>query len=117
MSGTDRGRIILVELLDPQGRNPKVRPAVITSPDDFAAVTGTVDVVAITTQTDQAPPDVCVPLPWHRDGHPRTQLRRPGVAVCTWRANVPLEAIVESKGFVPGQPLRQILALIDGLDE
>jgi hypothetical protein len=28
-----RGRIVWVELLDPQGRNPKCRPAVIVTPD------------------------------------------------------------------------------------
>jgi hypothetical protein len=34
MSGLCRGRIVWVELLDPQGRNSKCRPAVIVTTDD-----------------------------------------------------------------------------------
>ena len=54
MASAQFGRIVQVEVLDPQGRNPKVRPAVIVTPDEAIDPDGEIDVVAITTQLDQA---------------------------------------------------------------
>ena len=46
----DRGDIVIViDLLDPQGRNPKNRPCVIVSSPERFAAGGPFDVVAITT--------------------------------------------------------------------
>jgi mRNA-degrading endonuclease toxin of MazEF toxin-antitoxin module len=50
-----RGRIVWVELLDPQGRNRKCRPAVIVTPDADIRDDGEVWVIAISTQLDEAP--------------------------------------------------------------
>ena len=66
MSQLCRGRIVWVELLDPQGRNRKCRPAVIVTPDTDIREDGEVWVVGISTQLDQAPADVQVELPWDR---------------------------------------------------
>lgn len=71
-----QGRIVWVELFDPQGRNPKRRPAVILTPTAEIRPEGEVVVAALSSQTDQSPPDVSVEVPWHRDGHPRTKLNR-----------------------------------------
>ena len=49
MASPQFGRIVQVEILDPRGRNPKVRPAVIVTPDESISLDGEVDVVAITT--------------------------------------------------------------------
>ena len=78
-----RGRIVWVELLDPQGRNPKRRPAVVITPDPDIRDDSEVLVVAISSQTDEAPNEVLVELPWDRQGHTRTQLKERCAAVCT----------------------------------
>jgi mRNA-degrading endonuclease toxin of MazEF toxin-antitoxin module len=44
-----RGRIVWVELLDPQGRNRKYRPALVVSPDVNIRDDGEVWVVAISS--------------------------------------------------------------------
>jgi mRNA-degrading endonuclease toxin of MazEF toxin-antitoxin module len=71
MSFPCRGRIVWVELPDPQGGNPKRRPAVIVSEVPEDRPDAEVWVVAVTTQVDAAPADASVELPWHRDRHPR----------------------------------------------
>lgn len=58
-----RGRIVWVELLEPQGRNPTCRPAVIVTPDSDIRPNGEVWVVAISTQLQEAPAEVQVELP------------------------------------------------------
>jgi mRNA-degrading endonuclease toxin of MazEF toxin-antitoxin module len=104
-----RGRIVWVELLDPQGQNPKVRPAVILTPTDEIDPSGEVQVVAITGETTAAPAEECVILPWHAGGHPRTALTKPSVAVISWAARVPVAAIQRTKGNVPGPLMLEIL--------
>ena len=108
-----QGRIVLVEMSDPQGRNPKLRPAIVVSKTGQECETGFLTVVALTTRIDQAPIEFSVRLPWHRDGHPRTQLRQSGVAVCNWFAAISPKEIVEVKGIVPPRELTRILALVE----
>jgi len=103
-----RGRIVWVELLDPQGRNPKRRPAVIVTPDADIRVDGEVWVVAISSQRDEAPAEDQVELPWHRDGHPRTGLKEWCAAVCTWMEKVSVANIKGYAGTVPGRQLLDI---------
>ncbi len=112
MSQLCRGRIVWVELLDPQGRNPKCRPVVIVSPDTDIREDGHVWVVAITTQLDEAPAEVQVELPWERRGHPRTKLRERCAAVCSWMVRVSVASIQEYAGTVPGRQLLDILTRI-----
>lgn len=107
-----QGRIVWAELLDPQGRNPKVRMAVIITPTTEIRADDDVIVVAVTSQTDAAPPDVCVELPWHRDGHPRTKLNRRNVAVCTWLVTIPVAEIRSLSGHVPTPELLRIIDII-----
>ncbi len=103
-----RGRIVWVELLDPQGRNRKCRPAVIMSPDADIQSDGEVWVVAISTQFDEAPVEVQVELPWDRRGHPRTKLKERCAAVCTWLEKVNVASIQQYAGIVPGRQLLDI---------
>ena len=109
MSQLCRGRIVWVELFDPQGRNRKCRPAVIVTPDADIKADGEVWVVAISTQVSEAPADVQVELPWDRRGHPRTKLKERCAAVCTWMEKVPVASIQEFAGIVPGRQLLDIL--------
>jgi mRNA-degrading endonuclease toxin of MazEF toxin-antitoxin module len=108
----DQGRIVWVELLDPQGRNPKIRPAVIVTQTEEITDDGVVVVVSISTQIDTAPEDVCVELPWHRDGHPRTKLNSRNVAICTWAVPVQISSIVSMGGRVPMKQMREILSIL-----
>src|SRR5690348_14652717 len=109
MSGLCRGRIVWVELADPQGRNPKCRPALIVTANEDIREDGEVWVVGISTQLDAAPADVQVELPWHRNRHPRTGLKERCAAVCTWLVKVGVRSIQECTGTVPGRQLLDIL--------
>jgi mRNA-degrading endonuclease toxin of MazEF toxin-antitoxin module len=105
------GRIVWAELYDPQGSNPKVRPAVLLSPGEA----GDWLAVAVSTQTDMAPAEVCVELPWHRSGHPRTKLTQRNVAVCTWRAFLKPQQILNLGGIVPVPVFQRIMSVLVGL--
>ena len=104
-------QIIWVTILDPLGRNPKSRPAVIHT----ISTDGMATVVAITSQTGAAPPDVSVAIPWHRNGHPRTKLKKPSVAVCTWIDRVPFAAIQPTAGRVPMDAMERIAEIVNRL--
>ena len=109
-----QGRIVWAELLDPQGRNPKRRPAVVLTPTAEIRPDGELVVAALSSQTDQSPPDVSVEVPWHRDGHPRTKLNRRNVVVCTWLVALPVAAIGpdDLAGVVPFAQLGRILEIV-----
>lgn len=92
-SPLSQGRIVWVELLDPQGHNPKRRPAVILTPTAEIRTDGEVVVAALSSQIDQSPPEVSVPVPWQPNGHPRTKLNRRNVVVCTWLVALPVASI------------------------
>ncbi len=109
MPGMRRGSIVYVELLDPQGRNPKVRPAVVLTPTADIRPDGVVEVAAVTGQTDQSPADECVPLQWEREGKASTGLRKPSVAVTSWVVPVPVVSILNARGTVPTNAMLTIL--------
>ena len=110
-----RGRIVRVEVLDPQGRNPKCRPAIIVTPTEEILPDGVVTLVGITGSLDAAPAEVQVALPWHRQGQVGTGLTKPCVAVCTWLFTRPVSSIQESRGIVPDRQMLQILDKIKSL--
>lgn len=114
MSTLCRGRIVWTVLPDPQGRNPKRRPAIVITPTADIRPDGNLVVVAITSRLDIASPEDQVELPWHRDGHPRTGLRNSSAAVCTWLARIPAAAI---DGYLGHIPVPQMLRIIDRLDQ
>lgn len=101
MTGLARGRLVWVELLDPRGRNPKVRPAVVLTPTAAIRPDGSVEVVAVTGTTGEIPEGLAVRLPWERRGHPDTKLAKPCVVACHWVAEVPGSAIQSVHGCVP----------------
>ena len=112
MAQLRRGRIVWVEVLDPQGRNPTCRPAVVVTPDEEIRDDGEVWVVAISRQLQEAPPEVQVELPWHRNGHPQTQVRERCAAVCTWMVKVAVVEIRSFAGVVPGRQMLEIMTRI-----
>lgn len=117
-SPLQQGRIVWVEVLDPQGRNPKRRLAVVLTPTAEIRPDGEVVVVALSSQVDQSPPEVSVEIPWHRDGHPRTKLNRRNVAVCTWLVTIPATSIGadDTGGTVPFAQMARILEIVRALE-
>lgn len=116
-SPLQQGRIVWVELLDPQGRNPKRRPAVVLTPTAEIVAGGEVVVAALSSQIDQSPPEASVELPWHRDGHPRTKLNRRNVVVCSWIVTVTAASILPEDlgGTVPFAQMARVLEIVRGL--
>ena len=108
MSSPSFGRIVWVELLDPQGRNPKCRPAVIITQTDEITPDGEIRVVGISTSLHAAPPEVQVPLQYDPRGACRTGLREECAAVCTWVARIPVATIRDFGGTVPGKTMHEI---------
>ncbi len=118
-SPLQQGRIIWLERLDPQGRNPKRRPAVILTPTGEIRADGEIVVAAISSQVDQSPADLSVEVPWHRDGHSRTKLNRRNVVVCTWRVTLPVASIKPDDigGLVPFAQMARVLEIVSSLED
>jgi mRNA-degrading endonuclease toxin of MazEF toxin-antitoxin module len=108
--------MVRVEVLDPQNRNPKCRPAVIVTPTEEIDPDGDVVLVAISGSVNAAPAEVQVALPWQTQGHTGTRLNRPSVAVCTWVFTSPVSSIQSYGGIVPDRQLLQILDKLNALD-
>jgi mRNA-degrading endonuclease toxin of MazEF toxin-antitoxin module len=108
-----RGRIVRVEVLDPQNRNPKCRPAIIVTPTEEIRPDGDVVLVAITGSVNAAPAEMQVALPWQAQGQARTRLTKPSVAVCSWIFTSPVSTIQSYGGMVPD---RQILEILDKIN-
>jgi len=78
------GNIVSVsQMLDPNGKNPKDRPAVVVGIDGEQLI-----VVAISSRMDVFNPSTHVKLSWEHGGHPRTGLNRPSAAVCFWHETI-----------------------------
>lgn len=116
-SPLQQGRIVWVESLDPQGRNPKRRPAVILTPNAEIRPDGEVVVAVLSSQIDQSPPEVSVPVPWQPNGHPRTKLNRRNVVVCSWLITLPVAAVqpADVGGVVPFAEMARVLEIVRSL--
>ncbi len=113
MEGLGYGRIVVVaDMLDPNGVNPKDRPAVVVTPSDELDAGGPVIVAAISTLRPGPVPEDHVPLPWHRQGHPRTGLKTNCAVVCRWLEKIDPSRIARVIGFVPGRKLEEIAATL-----
>ncbi len=116
MSSFARGQIVLAEVLDPQGRNPKTRPLVIVTETEEIREDQPFFGIAITGTFSLPLPDDCVKLPWDRQGHPRTGLKKPSVAVCGWPEELRHDSIRRVMGVVPAKELLEILQKIRALE-
>ena len=84
--------------LDPNGVNPKNRPAVVISDD----CTGpTIVVVYITGEMDDPLPPEQVAMRWAAEGHQLTGLHKPCVAVCSWYERVSVSRLLDRMGTCP----------------
>jgi len=107
-----QGQIVWVRVSDQAGRNPKTRPAVILTATDEISDDEPIVVVAVSTRFDRPLPDNKIELPWHRDRHPVTGLRRRCVAVCDWLVEIRPSAIEDVAGTVPPAKMRQIISRV-----
>jgi mRNA-degrading endonuclease toxin of MazEF toxin-antitoxin module len=112
------GDIVIVSgLPDPQGRNPKDRPAVVVTPTEELEAGRPIFVVAITTTLLAPLPNDYVRLPWSRPRHPRTGLNDKNAAVCHWLAQVDEVQIVRAIGRAPTAQLAQIQGILRRMAE
>lgn len=100
------GSIVWAFVPDPRGQNPKVRPLVVVASPEADCFTA----VAITTSVEPFDDQVCVRLPWHRDGHPRTKLRSECIARCDWLVALKASQISRTGGMLPQHVLDAILS-------
>jgi mRNA-degrading endonuclease toxin of MazEF toxin-antitoxin module len=114
----ERGDIVIViDLLDPQGRNPKNRPCVLVSTPDRIVAGGPFEVVAITTLVPDPLPFDHVALPWQPQGQTRskTGLDKPNAAVCSWLVEIEAARAVRKIGSIPARRMLQIDAVLRAL--
>lgn len=95
------GDIVFAEMLDPQGRNPKVRRVVVLTTDRQLDRGVPVVVAAITSTLPSSPGPEFVVLPWHNNRHPKTGLRKRSAVVCSWIAVIDRTSIQDVSGIVP----------------
>jgi hypothetical protein len=101
---------------DPNGKNPKERPAVIVTAtaelrDDEPFVAA-----VITSKLSNPLPADYVELPWQRGGHPRTGLKKRCAAACSWLIVIRASDIKEYAGIVPASKLLEILRKLPKAD-
>jgi len=113
-----QGDIVWAWLFDPQGNNRKHRRSVVVTSSDEIGPGSIIVVVAITSVFDENNPrdGLDVPIPWASQGHVKTTLTKPCVAMCDWQDRKKVEE-VEKVGLVPGRQLFQILQAVANLAE
>ena len=113
MEPLQQGRIVWVEIPDPNGRNPKLRPAVILSRMESLSAGEPFVAVAVTSTLPDPLTPFMVKLPWYPKGHPQTRLNRRCAAVCNWLLEITAEQVRDTAGLVPDRQLQEILQLCD----
>jgi hypothetical protein len=106
-----QGRIVWLEVLGEEGRNPKTRPVVIVDQDP-ASISPDAHLhgVCVTTQISAELRSFCVPLPYRkRGGHNvLTKLNQQSNAVCTWQIAFLASKIIHFGGLVEPKHMRVI---------
>ena len=109
MPNPEQGRIVFAEVLDPQGRNSKIRPLVIVSETEEIEAGELFFCVAITGELPKKLPDDCVLLPYSPKTHPRTGLKKKCAAMCSWLVEIRESHIQRYAGTVSASELQDIL--------
>jgi mRNA-degrading endonuclease toxin of MazEF toxin-antitoxin module len=105
------GEIVLVaDLLDPNGLNPKDRPCVVVTDPKSPLPDRRQIIVAISTVVPEPLPPGYVLLPWYRPHHPVTGLNKRAAAICPWLEEVGEDRILRKLGVVPDAHLLRIAA-------
>ena len=97
--------VIVKDLLDPQGRNPKDRRAVVLTKDGDLERGEPIVVAGITSRLQPPLGPEFVELPWQNPRHPKTGCTKRCAVMCSWLAVVNPAAIITVSGRVPGRHL------------
>jgi mRNA-degrading endonuclease toxin of MazEF toxin-antitoxin module len=95
--------IVFAHVLDPNGRNPKIRRVVVLTPDDALAAGFPIVVAGVTgTLPDPLTADY-VKLPYKNPPgrHPKTGLTKDAAVLCSWIVPIAPDDIHGRSGFVP----------------
>src|SRR5262245_60953780 len=97
-----RGQVVNAPVLDPQGRNLKIRPCVV-----IACTETRVAIVGITSTLGEIGPSDRVDLPFSPNPASPcyTGLRRESAANCAWQTVVGVEEVVEVIGHIDSTDL------------
>jgi mRNA-degrading endonuclease toxin of MazEF toxin-antitoxin module len=107
-----QGSIIWAVIPDPNGENPKERPAVVVTATEAIQPESPIAVVAVTGTLPKPLPEEYVELPWHRAGHPVTALKKRCAALCRWILSLRQDDIKECAGVVPTGKMVEIMTQV-----
>jgi mRNA-degrading endonuclease toxin of MazEF toxin-antitoxin module len=110
------GDILWVRMVDPNGVNEKVRPAVVVTASNLIASGAPIVVAAITTTLPDPLTEDLVELPWHPRGTVKTGLRKRSAVACHWLFQIDPARVQKRSGHVPGDKLKEILQKIKDLE-
>lgn len=103
------GRIIWLDVTDPQGNPAGEHAAVILTTTAERNSGQPIKAVVISSKFHGLPKDDIVEVPWQRGGHIHTGLSKPSAAICSWKIKVEDVAhIRKRKGKIPDKWLLQI---------
>ena len=115
MASLHFGDIVIIRIADPNGVNPKLRPALIVSPDAKLVTQSLVRVAAISSSQIPDPlPPAYFELPWHRSRHPKTGLDRRSVVKGDWLAEVDQTDVIAKIGSVSAAVALKIVEYLGG---
>jgi mRNA-degrading endonuclease toxin of MazEF toxin-antitoxin module len=113
-----QGEIVLVrDLLDPNGVNPKTRPCVVVTRAEDLEAGAPIVVVAITTLLPGPQPPDTVLMPYHPQGRGRTGLRTRCAAVPSWIEVVDPDRIDRTIGHGPPAQFAAIAEILHRFEE
>ena len=107
-----QGQIVLVLLTDPDGKEPKHRPAVVLTSTEELQAADEIVVAAISTVFEPPLPNDWIEIPWSGDGRSRTGLTKPCVVKCHWLKRVRRSDILKTVGHLPPQYLVKVMRVI-----
>ena len=106
------GRVIWLDVTDPQGNPAGEHAAVILTTKDEYEAGEAIKAVVISSKLHHAAKDRMVELPWSRGRHVYTGLSKRSAAICDWVVNVRKDHIREYAGRIYGKWLHEILAKV-----
>ncbi len=104
-----QGAVVLAQVADPRGQNPKVRPALVVSSDPDIKENRPLALVAITSTIIEPLLDNHVDLPWDPTGKARSGLKKRSAAVCDWLITVEQGQIERIIGHLPPTLMVEII--------
>jgi mRNA-degrading endonuclease toxin of MazEF toxin-antitoxin module len=104
-----QGAVVLVQVADPRGQNPKIRPAIVTSSNEDIQERRPLSLVAITSNVVEPLPENQLELPWDLAGKARSGLKKRSAAVCDWLVTVEQDHIERIIGHLPATLMVEVI--------